>query len=125
MKVAHYSSKNGGTLTVEYDENAPCRICGEPVVEASMGGTNVCPWCDTGQSRHGETMIRPPVKAIEQRQRPIRLPSKCPRCGFKGINLDFTLDGRIFITCRVCQQTFEKSAAELILERELNEDDKG
>lgn len=38
---------------VEYDEEAPCRICGKPVVEASMGGTDVCPWCDCGKHRDG------------------------------------------------------------------------
>ena len=41
-------------FTVTYDENAPCRICGEPVVSASMGGTDVCPWCDCGRDRDGK-----------------------------------------------------------------------
>jgi hypothetical protein len=47
MKRATY-----GKLTFDYDENAPCSICGEPVVEASMGGTNICPWCDCGNCRY-------------------------------------------------------------------------
>lgn len=52
MKQVTYNLRGGGMATVEYDENAPCRICGEPVVEASMGGTDVCPWCDCGICRH-------------------------------------------------------------------------
>jgi hypothetical protein len=40
-------------VEVEYDENAPCRICDQPVMEASMGGIDVCPWCDTGYNRDG------------------------------------------------------------------------
>jgi len=36
---------------IEYDPDAPCICCGLPVVEASMGGTVVCPWCDTGHDR--------------------------------------------------------------------------
>jgi len=30
-----------------------CRICGQPVVGPSMGGLDVCPWCDTGYYRDG------------------------------------------------------------------------
>lgn len=37
---------------VEYDETGPCRICHEPVGEASMGGTDVCPACDCGLCRY-------------------------------------------------------------------------
>ena len=39
MKTATYR-KDGSDFTVEYDEAAPCIVCGEPVVEASMGGTD-------------------------------------------------------------------------------------
>jgi hypothetical protein len=42
----------GGSV-VEYDNEAPCRVCGEPVVYASMGGTDVCQWCDMGVHRDG------------------------------------------------------------------------
>jgi len=57
MKTATYSKVGGGTLTVEYDETAPCTICGEPVGEASMGGTTICPACDMGKCRYcGESM---------------------------------------------------------------------
>ena len=48
MKVAEYP--NG--LKIKYDENAPCISCEEPVLEASMGGTNLCPSCDLGKCRY-------------------------------------------------------------------------
>jgi len=37
---------------IEYDDEVPCVICGEPVIAASMGGTVVCPWCDCGKCRY-------------------------------------------------------------------------
>jgi len=37
---------------ITYDENAPCRICGEPVLSASTSGTDICPWCDMGRCRY-------------------------------------------------------------------------
>ena len=37
--------------TYSYDADAPCHWCGLPVVEASMGGTGCCPWCDMGTCR--------------------------------------------------------------------------
>lgn len=52
MKTAIYNKVGGGTFVVEYDENAPCIICGEPVIEASMGGTVICPSCDCGKCRY-------------------------------------------------------------------------
>jgi len=52
MKTATYHLRDGGTQTLEYDENAPCQICGQPVLEASMGGTAICPWCDMGVCRY-------------------------------------------------------------------------
>ena len=52
MKTATYRLTNGKDLVVEYDETAPCQICGEPVVEASTSGTVICPWCDTGHCRY-------------------------------------------------------------------------
>ena len=52
MKTATYNKLDGGKFTVEYDETAPCIICGEPVVEASTGGTVICPWCDCGNCRY-------------------------------------------------------------------------
>lgn len=53
MKTATYNIGNGGFVAIEYDENAPCRICGDPVREASMGGTDVCPACDCGLNKDG------------------------------------------------------------------------
>lgn len=53
IKTAIYNTLSSEKLVVEYDEEAPCRICGKPVVEASMGGTDVCPWCDCGKHRDG------------------------------------------------------------------------
>lgn len=53
MKEATYTLLGGSKLTVEYDETAPCRMCGLPVIEASVGGTDVCPWCDCGFYRDG------------------------------------------------------------------------
>lgn len=53
MKSVTYNLLDGGTRTVEYDETAPCWSCGEPVMEASMGGTVLCPWCDCGMTRDG------------------------------------------------------------------------
>jgi len=46
MKTATY-----GERTIEYDEQAPCLSCGEPVHNASMGGTVICPSCDLGKCR--------------------------------------------------------------------------
>jgi len=53
MKTATYRGLDGKDFTVEYDETAPCIACGLPVVDASMGGTSLCPWCDCGQYRDG------------------------------------------------------------------------
>ena len=35
-----------GERVVEYDEDSPCLICGEPVIGASIGGTAICGSCD-------------------------------------------------------------------------------
>jgi len=52
MKTATYRLVGGGTVDVEYDETAPCTICGEPVKAASMGGVDICPSCDCGKCRY-------------------------------------------------------------------------
>jgi len=64
MSKATYNLLDGSKLTVDYDPSAPCRICGLPVVTASVGGTNVCPWCDCGYYRDGseityQDLVRP------------------------------------------------------------------
>ena len=46
MKTVKY-----GNGIIEYDELASCKICGEPVHHASMGGTVICPSCDCGHCR--------------------------------------------------------------------------
>ena len=53
-----FETENSKAVHIEYDPDAPCICCGEPVVEASMGGTVVCPWCDMGKCRHtGRTVF--------------------------------------------------------------------
>lgn len=51
MKTAIYKTLDGKDLKVEYDEKAPCIICGLPVENASVGGTVICPACDCGVYR--------------------------------------------------------------------------
>ena len=51
MKIAKYHTIDGKEVEIEYDEKAPCIVCGFPVVAASMGGTKLCPWCDCGNER--------------------------------------------------------------------------
>ena len=53
VKDVVYTGLNGDKIWARYDPNAPCRICGLPVIEASMSGTDVCPWCDCGVHRDG------------------------------------------------------------------------
>lgn len=60
---AHYRLLDGSEIDIEYDADAPCMACGLPVVEASMGGTALCPWCDTGYNRTGDRIAWPPRKA--------------------------------------------------------------
>ena len=50
--MATYPLVSGGTIEVEYDPEASCEVCGEPVISASVGGTTICPWCDTGKCRY-------------------------------------------------------------------------
>ena len=53
MREATYTLIDGTRKTFRYDPLAPCVGCGLPVVEASMGGTVLCPWCDSGYDRQG------------------------------------------------------------------------
>lgn len=57
MKKAVYNLAGGGEITTEYDENAPCRICNLPVIEASTSGTDVCSWCDVGRCRYCRVLM--------------------------------------------------------------------
>jgi hypothetical protein len=52
---------------VEYDDTAPCRMCGQPIIEASMGGTDVCPWCDCGYNRDGSKWSAADFRRIMKR----------------------------------------------------------
>ncbi len=65
MKKATYKLLDGSEIEVEYDSDAPCIHCGKPVVAVSMGGTVVCPWCDCGVDRSGNTVWIPPVHSPE------------------------------------------------------------
>ena len=54
MKKATYTMLDGSKRTIEYNENAPCILCGKPVIEVSMAGPTICPWCDSGCPRPEE-----------------------------------------------------------------------
>jgi len=60
MKKAPYRTAKGKRIWIEYDETAPCRVCGFPVMDASMGGVDLCPWCDCGHER-------PEIKEAKER----------------------------------------------------------
>lgn len=59
MKTVTYQLADGTDKEIEYDENAPCILCGEPVISASVGGTVICPWCDMGKSRREDGLMPP------------------------------------------------------------------
>lgn len=49
MRKCRYTLTGGrGDIWVTYEESIDCRVCRLPVVAASVGGTDVCPWCDCG-----------------------------------------------------------------------------
>ena len=52
LKTATYQVVGGGKIDIEYNPDALCRICWQPVDSASMGGTKVCPSCDCGHCRY-------------------------------------------------------------------------
>jgi hypothetical protein len=53
---ATYTMLFGGTrekpTIIEYEDEQPCKICGEPILGISMSGTDICPWCDMGKCRY-------------------------------------------------------------------------
>ena len=51
MKTVEILGVNDSVMVVTYDEKRPCRVCGFPVLLASRGGVDVCPWCDSGEER--------------------------------------------------------------------------
>ena len=70
MKTATYHTADG-PLTIEYDPNHPCEVCGLPVEHASMGGTTLCPCCDMGIYRDGtrwESVRKDVIRRTAQRK---------------------------------------------------------
>lgn len=53
MKKVSYKLRSGQTFVVEYDENMPCKVCGQPVIVASVESADVCPWCACSIHRNG------------------------------------------------------------------------
>lgn len=78
MKTATYRDLEGQPFTVEYDESAPCVVCGRAVIEASMGGTAVCPWCDTGHYRDGCEWTYRISRTDPGRMEPVFRDGACP-----------------------------------------------
>jgi hypothetical protein len=54
LHICNNDKKEYELIEIEYDETAPCKICGLPVDNASMSGTDICPSCDCGCFRNGE-----------------------------------------------------------------------
>jgi len=54
MKTVTYPLMGDKKYTITYDETLPCIVCGNPVINASMGGPRVCPSCNIGRSRDGK-----------------------------------------------------------------------
>lgn len=73
MKEVTYTLLDGTKHTVQYDQNALCIICDLPVLEASVGGTAICSWCDCGIYRDGKRWmtVNPKTIKIEARIRSI------------------------------------------------------
>lgn len=87
-KSATYRLQDGGTLIISYDPEEPCVVCDLPVLEASVGGTNICPSCDMGRFRDGTKMgVLSPLQ-IKERAAQIwaRIQNPCPHCGGTGVN---------------------------------------
>lgn len=42
-----------------FDETAPCCVCGNPILNVSMGGLEICPHCDCGRDRQGKSYELP------------------------------------------------------------------
>lgn len=52
IRTTSYTDLKGKKIPINYNDEAACISCGEPVISASMGGTAICPWCDTGRCRY-------------------------------------------------------------------------
>lgn len=77
MKTVTYQGLDGAPFTIEYDETAPCWMCGLPVESASMGGTIICPACDCGRNRDGTRWT--PEESVE-RGRQFERNAHTPEC---------------------------------------------
>lgn len=83
VRSATYTGLDGQKFTVEYDALAPCVGCGLPVVEASMGGTALCPWCDTGYNRNGDRIVQARKATVDEYETAVaslvsRIPTASP-----------------------------------------------
>ena len=68
MKRAVYRDfYTGKPYEVEYDPEALCVMCEQPVTEASVGGINICSWCDRGVNRDGTVWTGEQFLAITAR----------------------------------------------------------
>ena len=49
----HLEAPGGGAehTRIDFDPDQPCRVCGDPVLNLAQGGTDICPWCDSGVNR--------------------------------------------------------------------------
>jgi len=110
MKQATYTLFDGSKLTVDYDETAPCRICGLPVDEASVGGTDVCSSCDCDVYRDDTSWDfrdatepgRVKSKArdhLPTREDYERDNGRCHICGRRVDSKDWHLDHLIPLSC--------------------------
>lgn len=73
-QIAKYykDSEMKKSFYVEYDDESPCIICGEPVISASMGGTAICGWCDMGKCRYCKVtmfVLREEIDGCESKKR--------------------------------------------------------
>jgi hypothetical protein len=51
VKTATYKTLDGKTLSVHYDETAPCNSCGLPITTTLVSNPTICTWCDAGLER--------------------------------------------------------------------------
>lgn len=55
---------DGELVDVPYDPTIACLICGNPVVNASIGGFDICPSCDCGYFRNGKKIENDPYASL-------------------------------------------------------------
>ncbi len=68
--------------TTEFNPAFLCIYCEKPVEELSVGGSAVCPWCDSGYHRDGtKWTYREMVKLFENGRRRIESDDKARAAG--------------------------------------------